>query len=126
MASGYGTPVTIGKKRYNVRYTINALAELEDSMDAGIQQILDKDRAGFQVIRNMVWAGLLHENPALTSEAVGDLLEGHLNDGGDLNTVFGACQTALVNSAAAKSVGIKEVEEEVEGGADPLAASESG
>ena len=67
-------------KSRKLKYTTNALAELEDVLDAPLTQ-LGENMAGIKTIRALVWAGLLHESPDLTINQAGDLLDyANLND----------------------------------------------
>ncbi len=58
-----------------LRFTLNALAELEDkygSVDAAFESM---DKGSIKTIRYVLWAGLLHHNDGLTEQQVGDLLD---------------------------------------------------
>lgn len=49
---------------YALRYTTNALVEMEEELGMSIQQIIsmfDNGRLGFKAIRVLVWAGLIHQ-----------------------------------------------------------------
>jgi hypothetical protein len=60
-------------KQRKLKYTFNALCELEDALGRPLLEI----RNNFRVkdLRALVWAGLLHENPDLTLEEAGRLLD---------------------------------------------------
>lgn len=69
---------------YSLRYTTNALVEMEEEMDMPIQQIIklfETGRLGFKAIRVIVWAGLIHQfdngdgTYDLTLREAGDLID---------------------------------------------------
>lgn len=58
-----------------LRFTLNAMAELEDrygSVDAAFEAL---DRNSMKAVRCVLWAGLLHSDEALTEKQVGDLID---------------------------------------------------
>lgn len=71
-------PVTIvlsdGKERH-LKYTLNALVEIEDkygTVDAGFELL---DKGSIKAARFILWAGLIHEDPELTEVEVGSLMD---------------------------------------------------
>lgn len=71
--------VTINLDRpRRLRYTMNALVNMEEALGKPIGQIISEFNAGvfgFKDIRAIIWAGLLHENPDLTQEQVGNIID---------------------------------------------------
>lgn len=66
--------LTDGVER-TLRFTLNAMAELEEkygSVDAAFEQL---DKGSFKAIRTILWAGLMHEEPILTEQQVGNLMD---------------------------------------------------
>ena len=65
-----------GKPR-NLLYGFNALVELVETLGVDIMNIQSAlNRPGMlKAIRGLLWAGLIHEDKALTIEAAGDLIE---------------------------------------------------
>ena len=66
--------LTDGVER-EIRFTLNAMAELEDrygSVDEAFKQL---DNNSIKALRCVLWAGLIHEDPALTEQRVGDLID---------------------------------------------------
>ncbi len=61
---------------YTLRFDINAFCELEDALDAGMQEILATISAGmnFRTARAVVRAGLLHSDPAMTDQRAGEII----------------------------------------------------
>ncbi len=64
-----------GKER-TIRFTLNALAELEDKFGS-VQAAFDKleKEKSMKALRTILWAGLLHENPDITEQEVGNLID---------------------------------------------------
>lgn len=59
-----------------VRFTLNALAELEDRYGS-VQIAFDKleKENSMKALRCILWAGFLHESPDLTEQEVGNLID---------------------------------------------------
>lgn len=71
-----GTPITLcdGVER-ELRFTLNALAELEDrygSVDAAFEAL---ESNSIKAIRFILWAGLIHTDEGLTEQQVGNLID---------------------------------------------------
>lgn len=62
-----------GKVR-KLRYTLNALAELEDRLEISLAELSDA-KMGMKQIRAFLWAGLIHENEGLTESEVGEMVD---------------------------------------------------
>lgn len=71
--------VTINLDRpRRLRYTMNALISMEEALGKPIGQLIsdyNTGTIGFKDMRIIIWAGLLHENPDLTLEQVGDMID---------------------------------------------------
>lgn len=58
-----------------IKFTLNALAELEDrygSVDEAFKQL---DNNSIKAVRCILWVGLIHEDPELTEQQVGNLID---------------------------------------------------
>lgn len=58
-----------------LRFTLNAMAELEDkygSVDAAFKAL---DNGSVKAVRFILWAGLMHEDESLTEQQVGNLID---------------------------------------------------
>ena len=58
-----------------IKFTLNALAEREDrygSVDEAFKQL---DNNSIKAVRCILWAGLIHEDPELTEQQVGNLID---------------------------------------------------
>ena len=69
-------PITLDKKRH-VRFGYNQLCQLEDVgiPIADLGEIMADSGRTFTNIRTLLWVGLLHEDPTLTLEAVGEMID---------------------------------------------------
>lgn len=67
-------PVQLDKPRTLV-LSLNALCKAEEV--TGINLLVGEPAfSSMRIVRALVWAGLLHEDPTLTLETVGDMIEG--------------------------------------------------
>lgn len=59
-----------------IKFTLNALTELEDKFGS-VQAAFDKleKENSMRALRTILWAGFLHENPKLTEQEVGNLID---------------------------------------------------
>ena len=69
--SGYGIHIVLGGKERRLRYDLNALAEVENRLNISSFTQLKDTVIGFKTVRTLIWAGLAHEDPALTETDVG-------------------------------------------------------
>lgn len=76
---GFSVPITLadGKERH-LRYDFNAIIVLEEQLGVSIDQ-LEEAFAGptrkMSTARDILWAGLIHEDKALTKDDVGALVD---------------------------------------------------
>lgn len=87
-----------GKPR-NLLYNFNALIELVDTLGIDIMAIQTtlNGPGMLKAIRGILWAGLIHEDKALTIEGAGDLIE--FNEIGELTkAILEALNVAFVSS----------------------------
>lgn len=68
-----------GRQR-NLKYDINAIADIEREMKVGINEIMSNERMGFDVLRVMLWAGLKHEDQSLSPYKVGNHIQKFIVD----------------------------------------------
>lgn len=76
-ANKYRGEVSIRLDRVRtLKFTFNAFAEFEALTGKSIQQVFqDQEALGFGLMRQLLWAGLIHEDKTLTVEQAGDLME---------------------------------------------------
>lgn len=66
-----------------MRYTINAMRELEGRLGIGVASIFDVETLSFDKIVHLVWVGLRHGGDRkLTVDEAGDLIQEHWLDKG--------------------------------------------
>jgi hypothetical protein len=68
-------PVTLDRER-SLKFDLNALAALEDVLGRSVLGDGGMDLKGARELRAFFWAGLLHEDPSLTIEQVGAMMDG--------------------------------------------------
>jgi|TARA_R110000824_G_scaffold190282_3_gene371747 hypothetical protein len=75
-------PIRLDRVR-TLKFTFNAFAEFETMTGQSIQGVFsDSESIGFNMMRNLLWAGLMHEDATLTVKKTGELME--LADGSNL------------------------------------------
>lgn len=85
-----------GGKVRRLRYDFNAISELEERLNVTIGQLMAPGhQSGFREIRGFLWAGLKWENRALTPEKIGELIQQHINAGGELSLLMDKATQAL-------------------------------
>ena len=65
--------IMLDKKR-TIRFTLNALAEIEDALGVPLSKLSEVE-LGVKTVRTMLWAGLLHEDESLTERQVGNWVD---------------------------------------------------
>lgn len=70
--------VEVPSGTWTLRFSTNAICELEDREDCGIGEIIarldDPARMRMSLLRTLVWAGLRDKHPDLTVEQAGDII----------------------------------------------------
>lgn len=64
--------ITLDKKR-NLKFDLNAFAEIEDLLGVPMSRMSEIEM-GMKTVRTLLWAGLLHEDEALTVRQAGSLV----------------------------------------------------
>jgi hypothetical protein len=65
--------VNLDKER-NLRYTMNALAEIEDQLGVPLSEMAEL-KMTIKNVRVILWAGLIHEDEELTQREVGNMVD---------------------------------------------------
>jgi len=86
------TPITLDRPRH-LRYTANAIADVEEVLGEGIGPLISSSRkVGFRHARAFLWAGLKHEDRKLQApgglERAGDLIDIWFANGGTLDGLY--------------------------------------
>ena len=84
--------LTLNGRDYPLRFSINALCCLEEKTGLSLSQL---QSAQFSCLRGLIWCGLMEAEKGLTLESAGDLLDSHLQHGGDLQAVSDTLAAAL-------------------------------
>ncbi len=84
--------IALNGKSYPLRFTVNALCCLEEKTGQGLDQL---QGGRISTLRGLLWCGLMEGCPAITLESAGQLLNDHLQHGGDLASVSDALAAAL-------------------------------
>lgn len=58
-----------------IRYTLNAMAEMEDKYGSVQAAFEELDKGSMKAARFILWAGLLHNDEGLTEQQVGNLID---------------------------------------------------
>lgn len=66
--------LTDGVER-TIKFTLNAMAELEDRYGSVEEAFKQLDKNSIKAVRCILWAGLIHEDPGLTEQQVGNLID---------------------------------------------------
>jgi hypothetical protein len=76
------------------------MADFEEKTGMGLAQLMSTS-AVFATTRALLWAGLKHQDRALTIEYVGQLMQDYVADkGGNVNELLEACMDAAVKQKA--------------------------
>ena len=84
--------LTLNGRDYPLRFSINALCCLEEKTGLSLAQL---QSAQFSCLRGLIWCGLMEAEKGLTLEGAGELLDAHLQSGGDLQAVADTLAAAL-------------------------------
>ena len=90
-----GVTVELGGKTRELVYDYNALADVEERAGMGIAALFTEERAGYHLIRLLLWGGLRPAEPRLTPARVGDFVQEYKMAGGDLETLMNKVLEAL-------------------------------
>lgn len=65
---------TVADTEYTLKYSTNAICELEDRLNAGLNTIVGHmDR--LSTVRGMLWAGLRAKHPDITIQQAGEIID---------------------------------------------------
>jgi hypothetical protein len=86
-------PLTLGGHKFNLVYTFNALARLENEANVNAFKIVDFQNITATNLRAMLWVAMITDQPDITLEEVGDLMEI-----GDIREIYAALLYAYTRS----------------------------
>lgn len=100
--------VVIAGKSYTLRYTLSARRDIEEKTEKNPWEAIKSGLLSDQVA--ILWAGLKHADRKLTTGAVQDLLEKHVDGGDFYDPIMRAAYGALVASRVCGKVNLVEFE----------------
>ena len=110
-------PIRLDRVR-TLKYTFNAFAEFEELTGQSIQATFQNaDNLGFGSLRNLLWAGLTHEESSLTIKKVGELIE--LADGDNLQAKIESITGCVVKAVQYAFSDPADIPDEEEGDGGP-------
>ncbi len=90
----------VGKTEHRLRYDINAIADIEESLGVGLVELFKEENIGFRTIRALLWAGLKWDKELTITDA-GDIIQEYLvNKDGTLEQLVNKIVEALQESGA--------------------------
>ena len=101
-------PIEIDNKTRNLRYDMNAISDLEDRIKTSIFSLLGSERIGFGSTRQLLWAGLRHEDKGLTLEKAGDILQRYIEAGNRLADISSLIVRALELAGVLAAAGVED------------------
>lgn len=104
-------PITLDKER-RLRYSINALADLEQITGQPIGALAFSGNVGINTLRAFLWAGLRHETRNLSVTDAGVLLQNFIDDGHTFEELSAKILEALQASGLIANEKDKKEEEE--------------
>ena len=72
----------VGGETKRLRFDFNALADIEEKAGVGAAVLFSEQRMGFNAIRLLVWGGLRHQDPGLTTQRAGMIIRDYIDEGG--------------------------------------------
>lgn len=87
--------------RYNdvekvVRYSYNAICDIEDELKMSVTKIFSEDNLGFKVLRVLLWAGLKTSDRNISIDRTGVIIEEYLlSSEGSIENLSKVCMDAL-------------------------------
>ena len=77
-------PITLDRKR-NLKCGVNAALDISQALGLTLEQAVNQVQiSNFAAVRAFLWAFLRHEQSELSLDDAGNLLETHIENGGDL------------------------------------------
>lgn len=81
-----------------LRYDFNALADIEQMAGVGAEELFSQKRAGFHLIRLLLWGGLRADDPGITVQRAGLIVSDMLKEGYTLEDIGALIQDGLIKS----------------------------
>lgn len=86
----------------HLRFDVNAISDLEELLGMGVGEIVGNPKlSGFRTVRGLVWAGLKHEDPTITPQKAGDLMQDFMEKTGKgIEVIASLVSQAILESGA--------------------------
>ena len=97
-----------------LRYDFNALADIEQIAGVGAEELFSQRRAGFNLIRLLIWGGLKADDPGITLQRAGLIIRNMIDEGKTMEDIGGLIREGLVSSGLVDLDEEDEAEEEAE------------
>ena len=92
------TNIEIGGKTKRLRYDFNAVADIEEKSGRGLGDLFSEQNIGLYSIRLLLWGGLKWEDPGLTVERTGQMIQEYIEDGNTLEDLIPHIEEAINKS----------------------------
>ena len=92
------TDIEIGGKNKRLRYDFNAVADIEEKSGKGLGSLFSEQNIGLYSIRLLLWGGLKWEDPGLTIQRTGQLIQQFIEDGNTLENLMPYIEEAINKS----------------------------
>lgn len=94
----------VDNKEYVLRYTFNAICDLEEEAKMGISLLLSQEKVGLNTFRLLVWAGLKWKDHGITKQRAGEILNRFIESGGNYNELASEISKLLLASLSNESM----------------------
>ena len=92
------TNIEIGGKNKRLRYDFNAVADIEEKSGKGLGSLFNEQNIGLYSMRLLLWGGLKWEDPGLTIQRTGQMIQQFIEDGNDLEDLTPYIEEAINKS----------------------------
>ncbi len=104
----YYLEIALDKPR-KLRFNHNAMADIEEATGVGLQKFITRQQS-FAFLRRVLWATSRWEDPLMTLEAAGDLMDAYMTpkeqggQGGNIDELADVCVEACRKAGVMRSV----------------------
>ena len=96
--------ITLSGREYPLRFSVNALCCLEEKTGQSLDAL---QGAQLSCVRGLLWCGLMEGMPHLTLEDTGEMMDAHLQSGGNLKSLAEELALALSDACFFQAPGAK-------------------
>lgn len=84
--------IDIGDKSYRLRYSLNAMCEMERAAGCPLEQMVEKQ---FSAARLLLWGALIDLQPEISIAEAGRMMDAYMRAGGTIEDVINICYQAM-------------------------------